>query len=92
MYFPQTRWTPLGIAVFQGAELVGWKIAYRAALNIRQPLRLSRFTYKHPSRFGALRALFRELRPWLGKVFLLQIESIDPLYHAHYELEEDVLA
>jgi hypothetical protein len=89
MYFPATRWTPFGPEAFQGSTIIGWRIAYRAYHDANQPHRLLRLTCDTPSRFGALRALIAKCRSWHGKVFVLDIESITPIYTARYELIEN---
>jgi hypothetical protein len=82
-YFPTTKWTPIGIARFIGAEIVGWKLSFRTTNG-----KLQRYQYNGISRFGALRAVMARCRAWHGKVFILDIESCEPVYHAHYETDD----
>jgi hypothetical protein len=44
MFFPAKRWSPIGMEVFTGADLVGWRIFYRCT-HTRAPGRRLRHVY-----------------------------------------------
>ncbi len=88
-YFHKFRNGWLGRESFTHAELVGWKVAWRATSQpgFSPPLQRKRFS--NPSRFGVLREIIQNCRKWTGKVFFLRIEQIEPIYQAHYKLDDD---
>ena len=83
MFFHANRMGWLGMERYVGHEIVGWKVSFRRG-GPTQPLQHVRFP--NPSRFGVLRQLIRDGRAWHGRVFYLEVATVEPLTKAHYEL------
>ncbi len=83
MFFFKYRHGWLGREEFVGHEIVGWKVAFRRGGSDR-PLQRVRSAVR--SKFGVLRQIIRDSRAWHGKVFFLDVVSIEPIVESHYAL------
>lgn len=89
MYLATRNYGPLGPERLTTAAITGYRVAFRRAgyADSFKRARRQTLTVNRPSRFAALRELIRQSRIWWGRIYFLEVLSIEPVWRVEYTPE-----